>query len=141
MTTQQVTIDLPEPIFRQLAHIAKATQQSIETLVAQSVVSNLPPSVDNAPLEMQAELLQLQTLGTEDLLTIAHAKTEPEHHERCVELLDLHQDDKLTPSQRQELAQLRQAADRLMLRKAYAWSVLRWQGHPIPALKNLPIVE
>jgi hypothetical protein len=43
-----VTIELPEPVFRQLARIAEATQQSVEALAAQSVVSNLPPSVENA---------------------------------------------------------------------------------------------
>jgi predicted transcriptional regulator len=48
MTMQRVTIELPEPVFRQLARIAEATQQSVEVLAAQSVVSNLPPSVDNA---------------------------------------------------------------------------------------------
>lgn len=48
MTPVRVTIELPEPVFRQLARIAEATQQSVEVLAAQSVVSNLPPSVDNA---------------------------------------------------------------------------------------------
>ena len=48
MTTQRVTIELPEPIFCQVARIAEATQQSVEVLAAQSVVSNLPPLVDNA---------------------------------------------------------------------------------------------
>ncbi|EGJ29049.1 hypothetical protein LYNGBM3L_65650 [Moorena producens 3L] len=104
------------------------------------VVSNLPPSVDNAPNEMQAELLQLQILDTEQLLTIAQAEIDPDQHHRCVELLDKHQDEKLTPEERLELAELRQAADRLMLRKAYAWSVLRWKGHRIPALIDLPVI-
>ena len=140
MTTQQITIDLPSPIFHQLARIAKATQQSVETLAAQSVVSNLPPSVDNAPLEIQAELLQLQTLDTEQLLTIAQTEIDPDQHHRCVELLEKYQDEKLTPEERRELAELRQTADRLMLRKAYAWSVLRWKGHRIPALKDLPVI-
>lgn len=48
MTTERVTIELPEPVFRQLARIAKS-QQPVEVLAAQSVVSNLPPSVENAP--------------------------------------------------------------------------------------------
>jgi len=43
-----VTIELPAPVFRQLARIAEATQQFVEVLAAQSVVSNLPPCVDNA---------------------------------------------------------------------------------------------
>lgn len=49
-------------------------------------------------------------------------------------------EDSLTPEERQELTNLRLAADHLMLRKAYAWSVLRWRGHRLPALKELPIL-
>ncbi|NEQ23771.1 MAG: hypothetical protein F6K28_32440 [Microcoleus sp. SIO2G3] len=46
MTTQRMAIELPEPVFRQLARIAEATQQFVEVLAAQSVFSNLPPSVE-----------------------------------------------------------------------------------------------
>jgi hypothetical protein len=138
MTTQRVTIELPEPVFRQLARIAEATQQPVEVLAAQSVVSNLPPSVENAPLEMQPELLKMQNLSIEELLAIAHGLVEPTQHEHHVDLLEKNKEDSLTPEERQELTDLRLAADRLMLRKAYAWSVLRWRGHRIPPLKELP---
>ena len=138
MTTQRVTIELPEPVFRQLARIAEATQQPVEVLAAQSVVSNLPPSVENAPPEMPLELLKIQTLSIEELKSVAHANVEPSQHERHVELLEKNQEGSLTPEERQELTDLRVAADRLMLLRAYAWSVLRWRGHRIPPLKELP---
>lgn len=47
----------------------------------------------------------------------------------------------LSPVERIELTQLRKAADRFMLRKAYAVDLLRWRGHAIPPdhqLKPLP---
>jgi hypothetical protein len=139
MTTQQVTIELPEPIFRQLARIAQATQQSVEALAAQSIVSNLPPSVENAPLEIQSELLKIQNLSIEELLAIANALVEPTQHDRHVELLEKNKETSLAPEEQQELTNLRLAADFMMLRKAYAWSVLRWRGHRLPPLKELPI--
>jgi predicted transcriptional regulator len=43
MTTQRVTIELPEPVFRQLARIAEATQQPVEVLAAQSVLAICHP--------------------------------------------------------------------------------------------------
>lgn len=137
MTTQRVTIELPEPVFRQLVRIAEVTQQSLEVLAAQSVVSNLPPSVENAPLEMQLELLKIRNCSIEELLAVAHAQVEPSQHERHVELLEKNQEGSLTFEERQELTDLRVAAERLMLHKAYAWSVLRWRGHRIPPLKEL----
>jgi hypothetical protein len=45
----------------------------------------------------------------------------------------------ITSEERLELAELRIEADRLMLRKAYAWAVLRWRGQSIPALNELPL--
>jgi predicted transcriptional regulator len=139
MTTQRLTIELPEPIFQQLARIAAATQQSLESLVTQSIASNLPPSADNAPPEMQAELLQMQTLEVPTLLEIAQGLVSPIHQFRHNELLEKNQIGSLTPDERQELNQLRQTVDRFMLKKAYAWSVLRWKGYRVPPLNELPL--
>lgn len=139
MTTQRITIELPEPVFRQLVRLAEATHQPVELLVAQSVINNLPPFADHAAPELQLELLQMQTLNTEKLLAIAQSHAEPGQHNRHTELLAKNEEGLLTPEERQELSRLRQAADRLMLRKAYAWSLLRWRGKRIPALNELPV--
>jgi predicted transcriptional regulator len=52
MTSQSVTIELPELVLHQLARMAEALHQPIELLIAQSVLSNLPPSIEAAPLEL-----------------------------------------------------------------------------------------
>ncbi len=139
MTTQRVTIDLPEAVFRQLVRIAEATHQSVEGLVAQSVMSNLPPSVDNASPELQPEFLRMQSLTNEELREVAQSQAEPHQYERQAELLAKNEAALLTPEERQELIALRQAADHLMLRKAYAWSLLRWRGQRIPPLQEMPV--
>jgi hypothetical protein len=138
MATQKVTVELPQAIFQQLARIASATQQSLEALAAQSIASNLPPTPDNAPVEIQAELLQMQMWDSQELLVLAQSQTTPEQQQRHIELLEKNQNGEITYSERQELSELRIAADRLMLQKAYAWSVLRWRGHRVPALNELP---
>jgi hypothetical protein len=138
MATQQVTIDLPETIFHQLIRWAEATRQPIEALVAQSVVSNLPPMVEQG--EVQAELLNMQKLSIEDLLAIAHSQIDPEEHQKHVLLLEKNQAGSLTVEEREKLMAFQGDCDRLMLRKGYAWSMLRWRGHPIPAIKDLAIV-
>jgi hypothetical protein len=139
MTTQKVTVELPQAIFQQLARIALATQQPLEIIAAQSIASNLPPTPDNAPVEIQTELLQMQMWDDKELLAIAQSKITTEQQERHIKLLDKNQiQGELTPRERQELSSLRIAADRLMLQKAYAWSVLRWRGHRVPAFNELP---
>jgi predicted transcriptional regulator len=137
MHSQQITIELPELILRQLALLAEATHQSVEALVSQSVLSNLPPATDTAPPELQREFLAMQTLGIEGLRSIAQLQVEPMQYERHVELLRKNEDGLLMPEERQELAMLRESADQLMLRKAYAWSLLRWRGQRVPSLEEL----
>jgi hypothetical protein len=46
----------------------------------------------------------------------------------------------LTGDEQENLMALQAVRDRLLLRKAYAWSILRWRGYPIPAIKDLAIV-
>jgi hypothetical protein len=137
MHSQQITIELPELILRQLARLAEATHQSVEALVSQSVLSNLPPATDTAPPELQGEFLAMQMLGVEGLRVIAQLQVEPMQYERHVALLQKNEDGLLMPEERQELAMLRESADQLMLRKAYAWSLLRWRGQRVPSLEEL----
>jgi len=140
MATQKVTVELPQAIFQQLARIAQATQQPLETLVAQSIVSNLPPTPDNAPVEIQEELLKMQTWDDKELLAITNSQITNQQQKRHVELLDKNStSEELHKSERQELSELRIKADRLMLQKAYAWSVLRWRGHKVPNLNEMPL--
>ncbi len=57
MSKRTIAIELPEPIFEKLDRLAKLTHQPLEAIVSQSIASNLPPTVDTAPIELQSELL------------------------------------------------------------------------------------
>jgi hypothetical protein len=138
--SQKVTIDLPTAIFQKLLGLAEATQQPIEAIVAQSVVSNLPPTVEKFSPEMQPELLKMQTLSIEDLLAIAESRVDEAMHGQHVALLEKHQMGDLTADEQVHLMRFQELSDRLMLRKAYAWAMLRWRGYPIPAVKDLAAV-
>lgn len=139
MTMQSVTLQLPEPVFRYFQQMAVATKRPLEQVVRQSVEGNLPPSVVTMPLELHHDLLALQGLQVEQLLAVAAEQATPADQARHLELLELNSAGDLTGDEAKELAALRLAADRIMLSKAYAWSVLRWRGHPVPALNELPL--
>jgi hypothetical protein len=134
--SQQVTVELPLPLYRFLARLAEQTHQPLEELVAQSVAGNLPPSVDNAPVEIQADLLALQGLAVDELKQVANEQIGEKQRKRHLQLLEKNI---LTDDEQHELSELRRQADVLMLRKAYAWAVLRWRGHPIPRLEEIPL--
>lgn len=138
---QRVEIELPESVYRHLAKIAEETSQPIATLVAQSAIGNLPPSVDATSPELRVELLKMHTLETSILLRMAQAEITASQHERQIELLEKNQVSQLTAAESQELSKLRQVADQQMLHKAYAWSILRWRGQRVPTLQELPIPQ
>jgi len=52
--TQTITIELPQSVVQYLAQIGQRTQQSVTELAEQTIQGNLPPSVEHAPLEIQA---------------------------------------------------------------------------------------
>lgn len=139
MVTQTLTLRLPEPTLRYLQQIATATQRPLEQVVQQSIEGNLPPSVATAPANMQAELLAMQMLPLEALQRIARSQVPVEQQVRHLALLESNSAGDLSPAERAELLTLRETADRLMLRKAYAWAILRWQGQPVPELDELPL--
>lgn len=82
----------------------------------------------------------MQIWDLEELLAIANSQITSEQQKRHTELLEKNSTvEELNKSERQELSELRIKADRLMLQKAYAWSVLRWRGHKIPNLNEMPL--
>ena len=63
------------------------------------------------------------------------------HQLRHENLLESNRDGTIAPQERLELQDLRLKADRLMLRKAYAWDILGTRGYPMPELKAMAAAE
>lgn len=139
MTSTSVTLQLPEPVFNYLNQVAVATKRPLEQVARQSLEGNLPPSVTTAPADMRAELLAMQAMSVEELSRIAAQQVPPSDQARHLALLEKNSAGDLTPDEQGELEELRLAADRMMVRKAYAWSVLRWRGVTTPRLDELPL--
>ncbi len=139
MTTQSITLHLSDPVYRYLQQVAAITKRPLEQLVRQSVEGNLPPSVENAPQELQDELLAMQSLSPTQLISIAGSQLPQSQQERYLLLLEQNSTGGISTEDSAEMEALRLAADRLMVRKGYALAVLRWRGHSIPPLAELPV--
>ncbi len=94
--------------------------------------TNAPPAVDYAPLELQRELIAMQELTIEDLLTIGQSQVPESQQELHLQLLEKNQNHQLSESDRLLLRSLRVSADYLMLKKAYAYALLKWKDSSIP---------
>ena len=86
----------------------------------------------------RASGLSLQAAPIKKFKQVALSQMSPAQQARHLEFLEKNSAGTLLPAEHEELAALRLAADGLMLRKAYAWAVLRWRGQPMPNLEELP---
>jgi hypothetical protein len=137
MSTQIVTLQLPEGLYTRLQQTARATRQSLDDVLLHAVQVGSPPRWDDAPAEFQADLAALDRLDDEALWRIARSRTTEAEMEHYQELLDKNANGSLSADEREELSGLRVEFDRSMLRKAHAAALLRWRGYPIPPAEAL----
>lgn len=137
MSTQEVTLPLPESLYLRFKQTAQATQQSLTEVLLRAVRIGCPPSWEDAPAAFQADLAALDRLDDEALWRIARSRRTEADIARLQELLERNADAQLTEAERVELIQLRTEADRFLLRKAHAAALLRWRGHAIPPADKL----
>jgi|SRR5262245_5436542 len=130
--TRTVTVGLPEGIYDRLRQSAEATNRPVEELVVQSVKAGMPPSVSDLPADYSEECLALEPLSNSRLQQVARGKLSEQRQRRYNHLLRKNQAGTLSERECKELSQLGDEARRLNVRKAYAYALLRWHGHPIP---------
>jgi hypothetical protein len=137
MTTQNVTLPLPEHLYLRFEQVAKATQQSVTEVLLHAVEVGSPPGWDNVSAEFQADLAALDRLDDKSLWQVARSHYGEDEMSRYEDLLYKNANDALTTAERDELSQLRREADRFMLRKAHAAALLRWRGYQLPPAEKL----
>jgi len=134
---QTVTISLPKTIYRRLQYAAKSAGRPIHELAAQSVREILPPVMDAIPLRFRDNLRDMEKLADGELWSIARSRVDEKHQRQLRRLLRKNSEGTLTEDERKNLEEFRNAADLVMLRKAYAFLLLKWRGHRIPSLAEL----
>lgn len=51
-----ITINLPNAVYRKLQQAARITNRRLEDILLQTISGNIPPSIEEAPADIQAEL-------------------------------------------------------------------------------------
>ncbi len=77
-------------------------------------------------------IMVMQELTIEELLNIAQSQIPESQQELHFQLLEKNQNNQLSESDRLLLKYLRVSADYLMLKKAYAYAILKWKGFSLP---------
>jgi len=128
------TVEIPPALYQRLQRVAELTHRPVEELVRRALEAGVPPLPEDLPEAMRADLLALEDLDERALWEVAQSRVSANDSQRHEALLEKNSAGALTPDERQALAELRRAADRLMLRKAYAAVLLKWRGYRLPEI-------
>ncbi|MCA9980556.1 MAG: hypothetical protein KDD89_06985 [Anaerolineales bacterium] len=112
-----VTLSMPQSVYEPLQQIAETTNRPLADVVLQTVRCGMPPSLKKVPAAFHHDLLALNKADDTELWRIVQGK-------------DL--DD-------QPHDTLHTQADYPTLRRAYAFSLLKWRGHPVPSPSDIMI--
>jgi hypothetical protein len=131
MTTQTVTLKLPEPLYRSARQVAEATKQPLEAILTDSIARTMPP-LDDVPPEEAAELAKLASLDDASLWREARATMNPLEQTMMHQLLDRQGASELPHAEHARLQDLLDVYGRLMVRKAHAYLLLARRGYRVP---------
>ena len=137
MSVQAINLQLPANLYQHLVDVAEASQQPLNEIVLQSIRAGLPPTLTHIPERFRDDIRSLNQLSDKLLWQITRQDLSDDKAELYEQLLVKNQQDDLTPDEQLTLDILREEADLLMLRRSYAYTLLKWRGHRIPTLTEL----
>ncbi len=137
MSTQTITLQVPDVTYRHANRVAKVLRHSLEEVLVNTLTVTLPP-LDDVPAEMEAEVAGMAYLSHEILKLIANATMTTKDQKQLDTLLDTQNRGELTPAGQQELAALMAEYGRTMLRRAKAVALLSARGISVSSLYPSP---
>lgn len=133
VSTQNVTIHLPDPLYQRLKQRADRARRSVEDELI-DVLAAAVPVEDELPSDLAEAVSALSTLDDEALWRAARSRVLPESAERLEQLNFKRQREGLTAAESEEADTLLEQYERVMLVRARAAALLGERGHDISVL-------
>lgn len=132
MSAQTIALDVPQALYQRLKWLSEITHRPLDTLVLQVLDTNVPPLLAELPEAMQSELAALNEMTHEQLWQIAQSMFEGGQQTEYTQLREKQLERPLTGKEQKRLDELFHAANRHMLRKAYAAVLLKFREQALP---------
>ena len=133
MTTQTITLDLPEPLYQKLKVRATQARRSVEDELLDLLAAAVPVA-DELPDDLTAAITPLAMLDDAELWRAAQTRLPPDVAARLEELHLKRQRAGLTEPEEREAATLVRQYERVMLVRAQAAALLKQRGHDVSGL-------
>jgi plasmid stability protein len=136
MTVQAVTVNLPGPLYEQLARRASRSQRTIEAELLQAVTTSLPEEPDELPADMAEAIAALHLLDDDALWRAARTSLPPEKAANLEKLHIRRQAEGLSASETEDLTARMKEYTRIMLVRSRAAALLKQRGHDVSELRQ-----
>jgi hypothetical protein len=133
MSVQTVTLHLPKTIYETASRTAEAIKRPVEEVLVTALNSFLP-DIKELPSDLKNEMAELENFGDAQLWTIAHSTMPKLQRQKLSRLLQKNQAGTISEQDRQLLEDMVTKSERMTLKKARAYVLLKWRGHPINAM-------
>ncbi|HRI56127.1 MAG: hypothetical protein IAE85_17660 [Anaerolinea sp.] len=127
MSTQNVTLQLPDGLLQRARQAAATLQRPLEDVLTATLAAGLP-DVQDAPADMRVELARMTWLNDTDLWIVARSVMLPKDQEQLRYLSELQSQRTLTEDEETRLRALRRVYGEVTLRKARAYALLSLRG-------------
>jgi len=127
MSTQNVTLQLPDGLLQRARQAAATLQRPLEDVLTATLAAGLP-DVQDAPADMRVELARMTWLNDTDLWIVARSVMLPKDQEQLRYLSELQSQRTLTEDEETRLQALRRVYGEVTLRKARAYALLSVRG-------------
>ena len=124
MSTQAITLELPEPLFQLAQRLARLAQRPLGDLLVSALDHTLPPLSPDLPSELAADLAGWATLDDVALQAIADVTLPAQRQQRFSELVRQEAAGLLTPAEQQEWRALQEEVYRVSANKSKACYLL-----------------
>ena len=133
MSSQPVTLNLPQPLFNRVRKMAEQSQRSIETELLEMVAQALPEA-EELPDELADAVAALSLLNDDDLWRAARSHIAVEAVAQMEALHIKRQTEGLSESESETLQRLLYQYERAMLIRARAAALLKQRGYDVSSL-------
>ncbi len=134
MTTQTITLNLPISVLQRAQKMAQTLQRPLEEVLTLTLSTTLP-DVEDAPPEMQTELMRMTWLSDQELWAIAQSQMSAEEQAQLDDLSQRLALGKSDPAEQETVLALRRRYGQITLRKARAYALLSLRsGKPLLSL-------
>lgn len=131
MSSQTITLELPDHIIRTVNQLAQATQRPAHNILQDLLAHSLPP-LDDVASEEAEFLAQMSTLDDAALWRASRCRMSEHDQETLDRLLDTQSAGVLTPDDATRLQELMDQYGLLLVRQAHAWLLLARRGYAVP---------